>query len=247
MPNGDQIFVWMLNEHLYRHLKSRGLAIDKKRKRAYFPRTEAGERPIEYQARLRRATRVVTKPVVSPTTQKIRYWEHKAFYFSFECLADTWVLQILPTYVFTKDGKYDLLQSDRVTALSTRRASRDYNGHVHNDLVFWTWVISGGEAGTFALDVITDGRAYSTQTGDEKGAGKPKRTSRKSIESIIADADEAPRIVVSSSLATLLVSSPPEPDPDVLPTEAESDEFPDIEEELSRIVETTVSEAENAR
>jgi hypothetical protein len=109
-----------LYEHFYRHLKARGLAVDKKRKRAYFPRTEAGERPVPYQARLRRATRVVTKPVVSRTTQKIRYWEHKAFYFSFECLADTWVLQILPGYVFTTDGRYDPLNSQRVTALATR-------------------------------------------------------------------------------------------------------------------------------
>ena len=246
-PNGDQIFVWMLNEHLYRHLKSRGLAIDKKRKRAYFTRTESGERPIPYQARLRRATRVVTKPVTSPTTQKIRYWEHKAFYFSFERFADTWVLQILPTYVFTKDGKYDLLHSDRVTALSTRRASRDYNNHVHNDLVFWTWVISGGDAGTFALDTVTDGTCHPARSDGKKPAAKPKRPRRKSVESIIADPAEAPRIVVSSSLATSLVSATPEPDPDVMPVEAETEEFPDIEEELSRIVETTASEAKSGR
>ena len=67
------------------------------------------------------------------------------------------------------------------------------------------------------------------------------------MESIIADPAEAPRIVVSSSLATSLVSATPEPDPDVMPMEAETEEFPDIEEELSRIVETTASEAKSGR
>lgn len=86
---GDPLFVWLLNEHLRRHFKSRGLAVDQKRKHAYFPRTEAGERPVPYQARLRRATRVVTKPVVSRSTQKIRYWEHKGFYYNFESSADS--------------------------------------------------------------------------------------------------------------------------------------------------------------
>jgi hypothetical protein len=247
--NGEQIFAWLLNEHLYRHLKSCGLAIDKKRKRAYFTRTEAGERPVPYQARLRRATRVVTKPVISRTTQKVRYWEHKAFYFSFECFADTWILQILPTYVFTTDGKYELLYSERVSALATRRASRDYNSHVHNDLIFWTWVISSGEAGTYTLDAITDGAAHSSQTGDAKAStgANVKKGRRGSLEAILASTGDAPRIVISSALPISVVSSAPEPDPDVAATEAESDEFPEIEEELSRIIETVAPEAGRAR
>jgi hypothetical protein len=243
---GEQLFVWLLNEHFYRHLKARGLAVDKKRKRAYFPRTEAGERPVPYQARLRRATRVVTKPIVSRTTQKIRYWEHKAFYFSFECLADTWVLQILPGYVFTTDGKYDLLNSARVTALATRRASRDYNNHVHNDLVFWNWVLSSGEAGTYTLDA-RDGYADPLQLAEEKDTqGGRRRRNRSGTDTILARVDDAAPIVLSSTLPTSLVSAAPEPEPDVAMAEPESDEFPEIEEELTRIIESTAMESERA-
>ena len=96
---------------------------------------------------------------------------------SFECLADTWVLQILPGYVFTTDGRYDPLNSQRVTALATRRASRDYNSHVHNDLVFWTWVISGGEAGMYTLD-SHDGFAYANQQAEGKDAKAGRRRRR---------------------------------------------------------------------
>ena len=243
--NGDQIFVWLLYEHFYRHLKARGLAVDKKRKRAYFPRTDAGERPVPYQARLRRATRVVTKPVVSRTTQKIRYWEHKAFHFSFECFSDIWMLQVLPGYVFTKDGKYDLLNSERVAALATRRASHDYNSHVHNDFVFWTWVLSGGEAGSFALD-SRDGFAYASEREEEQtNTGRKRR--KAAAETILADAEAAPRIVVSSALLTALVSAVPEPEPDVPDLESEPEAFPEIEEELARIIETTAPESDSAR
>ncbi len=143
--HGEQRFVWILNEYFYRHLEAQGLWIDKYRKRAYFPRTQEGPRKIKYQARLRRATRTVVK--------KIRnYWEHKSFRFRFERLGDVWTLVMLPGYVFTTDGKSDLLEGKVVNRLSTKREGRDYNNVVHNDLVFWTWVLSGGKHNIFVLN-----------------------------------------------------------------------------------------------
>ena len=143
---GPACFVRLLNECFYRHLKAQGLWIDKYRKRAYFPRTDNGPRVIEYQARVRQATRTVVK-------KKNRYWEHKSFWFRFECFADNWTLVMLPGYVFTTDGKYDLLEKHLVNRLSTKREGRDYNNVVHNDLVFWSWVLSGGQQSTFALNL----------------------------------------------------------------------------------------------
>lgn len=149
--DGERRLVWLMNECLYQHLKTRELIFDRYRKRAYFPRTKEGNRAVSYQARLRRSTRTVTKQIISPTTQKVRYWEHQSFSFSFERFADTWVLQILPGYVFTRDGEFDHLAGERVNILSTKRESRDYNSKVHTDLVFWAWVLSDGEPGGFAL------------------------------------------------------------------------------------------------
>ena len=142
---GEQGFVWILNECFYRHLKTQGLWVDKDRMRAYFPRTDEGPRRIKYQARLRIATRTVVK--------KIRnYWEHKSFRFRFERFGDVWTLVMLPGYVFTTDGKSDLLEGKVVNRLSTKREGRDYNNIVHNDLVFWTWVLSGGKSSIFVLN-----------------------------------------------------------------------------------------------
>ena len=142
----ERPFVWILNECFYRHLEAQSLWVDKERKRAYFPKTEENSRSVTYQARVRRATRKVVK-------KKNKYWEHKSFWFRFERYGNAWTLLLLPSYVFTTDGKKDLLPGDLVNRYSTRLQSRDYNNVVHNDLVFWTWVLAGGKHGTFALDI----------------------------------------------------------------------------------------------
>ena len=141
----ERPFVWILNECFYRHLEAQGLWVDKVRKRAYYPKTEEGPRTISYQARVRRATRTVVK-------RHKHYWEHKSFWFRFERFGEFWMLVLLPSYVFTTDGKNSLLQGDLVNRYSTKRQSRDYNNVIHNDLTFWTWVLSEGSLGTFSLN-----------------------------------------------------------------------------------------------
>jgi hypothetical protein len=100
---------------------------------------------------LRKATRTVVKARISPRTEKVQYWEHQAFSYRFEQFGDVWVLIIEPGYVFTFDGLKGLLASERVNKLSTKRASRDYNNAVLNDISFWLWVVAKGEIGSFDL------------------------------------------------------------------------------------------------
>ena len=151
---GERCFVWILNECFYRHLEVQGLWVDKERMRAYFFQTDKGPLRIKYQARLRRATRTVVKRIRN-------YWEHKSFRFRFERFGDVWTLVILPGYVFTSDGKSDLLEGQVVNRLSTKREGRDYNNVVHNDLVFWTWVLSGGKHSIY----VSNTGSTETQTG----------------------------------------------------------------------------------
>jgi hypothetical protein len=72
--------------------------------------------------------------------------------FSFEQFGREWVLQILPSYVFTKDGEDTYLHYSRIGALATRKAARDFNMQVYNDLVFWTAMLSG-ETDHFEIDL----------------------------------------------------------------------------------------------
>lgn len=149
---GRRNVVELLNRSLYRFLESRLLLVDIYRKRCYFGRTEEGARVITYQASFRQATRTLTKPVISKRTEKILYWQHESLSFQFQDYRNEWALCILPGYVFTKDGRYELLHYSKVGALATRKAARDFNLQVYNDLVFWTWVLAEGKD-SFEIDL----------------------------------------------------------------------------------------------
>jgi hypothetical protein len=217
--DGERRFVWLLNECLYRHLEAQGLCIDKKRMRAYFPRTEEGPREITYQARVRQATRTIVK-------QKPRYWEHQSFWFRFERFDDTWALLILPGYVFTINGWRNLLDGDRVNVLSTKRASRDYNNVVHNNLVFWTWILSGGEQGIFSLKMGPNFKSDSSPNIQEY----PTPSSDINI-------DHTPQILLKATLPTT-VAHDVEIDETLrqgLSDEQDSAELAELEKEISRL------------
>jgi hypothetical protein len=121
------------------------LCRDPRGRRLWFPRSDQGAREITYRARVREATRTVTKPNVSRTSGKIRYWEHDALRFAFRRFGDSWVLQLLPTIVFTTDGHDDLHRGPRVGPLATRRMARVFNPQIQNDLFFWRWALARGE------------------------------------------------------------------------------------------------------
>jgi hypothetical protein len=219
--DGERLLVYLLNQCLQNHLYQRGMIIDKKRKRAYFPRAHEGPREITYKALFKRATRTVTKPIISRVTQKVRYWEHKAFRYRFERFGEDWALHILPGYVFTYDGVKGLLDGPRVTKLATRRASRDYNMQVHNDLYFWTWVLADG-----AKEITID-----------TGAGDPSR------------AGLGGRIVLRASPAGFEardVTEAADADDAVL-YERARDEMREIEDALARMAEAESSEAETQK
>ena len=154
-PEGRRNFVELLNLALQRYLQSHGMLVDMYKQRCYFGRTDVGPQEITYQASFRQATRTVTKAIVSKRTGKILYWQHEALGFAFESFRNEWALRILPSYVFTRDGKYTLLHHSRIGALATRKAARDFNMQVYNDLVFWTWILAEGKD-SFAINLADD-------------------------------------------------------------------------------------------
>jgi hypothetical protein len=131
------------------------MIMDPMKKRCYFGRTEEGPKEITYQASFRQATRTVTKPVISKRTGQVLYWQHESMSFGFERFSTEWALRILPSYVFTKDGRYRFLHHSKIGALATRKAARDFNMQVYNDIVFWTWVLAEGKD-SFDLNLADD-------------------------------------------------------------------------------------------
>lgn len=143
----------LLNTALAAHLRKAGLIVkfESGRLRAYFPSDEGNPREISYRSAFRQSKRTVAKPIVSRSTGRIVYWEHKAVSLRFERFDSAWALSLLPGYVFTIDGHAQPIASERIGPLSTRRAARDYNPTVLHDLVFWSRMISAQAESEFAL------------------------------------------------------------------------------------------------
>lgn len=148
----------LLNAAVSFYLKKLGMRVwlEAGRVRAYYPSTTGDPTEISYKSTFRQSKRTVAKPIVSRTTGKIVYWEHKAVSLRFERFGTTWALALLPGYVFTIDGDTQPIPSERIGPLSTRRAARDYNATVFHDLVFWSRMISRGIEGEFWMPLSED-------------------------------------------------------------------------------------------
>ncbi|WP_126245882.1 ATP-binding protein [Chitinophaga rhizosphaerae] len=152
-PEGEKQFVAILNDYIRGFLSEKGLIVDPIKKRAYYPKKQTDEeRTISYQARFKKATRTIVKPKYSVNKDRIRYWEHKGFNYSIKKFDSDWSLLIEPTYIFTLDGVKRLFAPLKVGALATKKASRDYNLHVLNDIIFWMWVLTNGSSEDFKLN-----------------------------------------------------------------------------------------------
>jgi hypothetical protein len=156
LAGGEAIALKLVHELLFEHLKVRGLEIDYDRRRAYFARGDESEVKISYQGRLRKATRTVVKARTKRGSEDIVYYEHEAVSFSVMRFDRDWAVVLTPGYAFTRDGIRKPISRERTNVLSTRRAARDFNPSVLQDVSFWLAVLSAGSEGLFALEHRAD-------------------------------------------------------------------------------------------
>jgi len=157
-------FPRLLNMALSRYLVGLGLRPKHEagRIRAYFPSSNGDAREVTYRGLFKQATRTVTKPIVSRSSGRTIYWEHKAVALRFERFGSVWCIALVPCYAFTADGDMAPIASERIGSLSTRRAARDYNQAVLHDMVFWARILANGMEGSFEIPV---GPAATTPDG----------------------------------------------------------------------------------
>ena len=179
----------LLNRALSTRLEKLGLTVrfESGRMRAYFTSLDGTPREISYRSTFKQARRTVAKPIVSRSTGKTVYWEHKAVYLRFEQFGSAWALTLLPGYVFTLDGETKPIASEKIGPLSTRRAARDYNPTVLHDLVFWSRMLSdGNDDSFFRLHLTRDPTGPSAQVA----ATIPTFVFQDSLEMSASDAEE---------------------------------------------------------
>ncbi|WP_210187350.1 SIR2 family protein [Methylobacterium sp. 13MFTsu3.1M2] len=156
LPSGESIALKLLHDLLFEHLKTKGLQIEYDRRRAYFARGDEPELKVSYQGRLRKATRTVVKARTKRESDDIVYYEHKAVSFSVMRFGGDWAVVLTPGYAFTRDGMRKPISRERTNALSTRRAARDFNPSVLQDVSFWLAILSGEAEGLFAIEHRSD-------------------------------------------------------------------------------------------
>jgi hypothetical protein len=177
----------LLNSAVAKHLERAGLRVkfEGGTIRAYFPSLDGAPREITYKGQFKQATRTVTKPIRSRSTGAVVFWEHKSVSLKFERFGATWTLSMLPSYVFTRDGDTAPVDSEKIGALTTRRASRDYNPSVMHDLVFWSRILSGGSGSpTFRLPVVASNNDadFNEENSVEIAAIVPTMVFRESVD-----------------------------------------------------------------
>lgn len=203
----------LLNRALALRLEKLGMTVrfEAGRMRAYYTSLDGTPREISYRSTFKQARRTVAKPIVSRSTGKTVYWEHKAVYLRFEQFGNAWALTLLPGYVFTLDGETRPIASERIGPLSTRRAARDYNPTVLHDLVFWSRMLADGHddssfrlyltrqptgpfvdvASTIPTFVFQDSLEMSDSEGKEIGTltdlGEDSEDLQEQIERIVAE------------------------------------------------------------
>lgn len=160
-PAEEALVIELIHRTLIRHAQDQGMMTLLRHRRLYFPRVEQeaddlepagtqrsprgrsrsaprpGSRSITYRARTKSATRVVTKPVGGDDTRPPRYWQHMAIRFSVRRFSGQWGVLLVPGWVFTLDGRRELLRGPRVGPLATRLSAHEYNQTVANHLYFW--------------------------------------------------------------------------------------------------------------
>lgn len=143
-PEDQRRLVELLNKTLVDHAESLGLVVHRRHQRIWFPSEGGKERRVTYQGRVKKSTRTVTKPLAR-RGGGTRRWEHESIGYSFRRYLDSWILHIVPGWVFTHDGVEDIMRGPKVARLATRRAARDYNPQVANHLHFWLWILTRGQ------------------------------------------------------------------------------------------------------
>lgn len=149
--NGSNILLKLLYQTVSEHLRTIGLVVDDEKRRAHFPLGTKLSRKITYRGAAKRATRTVVKARMKRDSDRVLYFEHKAFSYSIKRFGSFWGMFINPGYVFTRDGNRRYLGRERLNVLSTKRAAHDFNPNVRHDLIFWMACLSKESEGVFQL------------------------------------------------------------------------------------------------
>lgn len=148
-PDTQRLFVNLLNMHIGRHCYSSRVGLvtapDDHRRRYFFPVDEEGR---DKQFRWRRSARPRTVAKQYRDREgHIIFCRHLAAELPIARLGNRLFLKIVPTWLFTTDGRANsLMKGKRVGVLAMRWLGRERNVQILYHTRFWAYVLSQGRS-----------------------------------------------------------------------------------------------------
>lgn len=112
-------FVQLLNRCLEVKLRERGVWFERTRELYYFASTQnLHARKHAFQSIAQRSSRTVFEAYRHRESGDVRFCRHAAFHGYFRRFDEAWLLEVTPTYYFTKDGRNpDRFEADRLKGI----------------------------------------------------------------------------------------------------------------------------------
>lgn len=141
-PDERRLLMQLLNMTVDRHCYRLGMVKDADKGRFFFPPTNGKDQRIRWRAGAR--PRTVTKRYVRDDG-RTRFWRHVAAALPIMCLASRFYMQVLPRWLFTRDGtEQTLLKGPTVGPLAMRWTGKERNLHILYHVRFWAYVLGRG-------------------------------------------------------------------------------------------------------
>lgn len=140
-------YVSMLNRLLRIHIYRLGLKYSRDFRRYYFPRGNETDLEFKQAWYSIRTNRWAPERIVAKFYEygNDKFWRHIAAELNFKMIGSSWFLQVIPKYFFTVDGE-NPFDSEKVGSYTTKIKASERNPHVFNHVLFWSHVLSHGEA-----------------------------------------------------------------------------------------------------
>jgi hypothetical protein len=128
-------FSWLLGEALREDLHHHSVRFSRKEKCYYFSEWEGmRERKFGYKSLQQNTSRTVVNARHNKETGDLQYLRHDAFRGRFLKIEESWFLEIVPTYLFTVDGRNKYVYGDNLLS-GLKKLQRQ--GAVLGQIVMW--------------------------------------------------------------------------------------------------------------
>lgn len=169
-PGAENAARGLLNGLIEKHLMDKGLSYQRRYRRFFYSKGLSKEKSIKKVWKSARTNRSPSRTVAQYYEYgKDKFFKHLALSARFQRYGKTWGIVIRPEVYYSTDGMTSW-NSEKVKSYSTRHRSREYNNQYLNNVLFWSFVLSGGEP-QFSMEL--DGQPIVLVKGMPEGISAP--------------------------------------------------------------------------